>query len=142
MAMAMTAHQIRVNATPGQVFDALSTIDGLTAWYTPQIEGTVGKNQEAVFRFQGREPFRWRFTELTPGSLARWQCIEGPGSSPGTLVTFRLTGKDDGSTVVECDHDGWSESDPAYKTCNTLWGILIGHLKDYAESGTPAPAFP
>jgi hypothetical protein len=39
------------------------------------------------------------------------------------------------------DHDGFSESDDAAKTCNTLWGILMGHLKTYAEKGVPSLAF-
>jgi hypothetical protein len=79
----------------------------------------------STFRFTGRRPFRWRFAEITPASLARWECVEGPGDS----------------TVVECDHDGWPEGHDAYITCNTLWGILMGKLKEYAETSTPAPAF-
>lgn len=48
----------------------------------------------------------------------------------------------DGRTQVDLDHDGFGESDPALAMCNTLWGTLLGHLKDYAETATPSPAFP
>jgi hypothetical protein len=114
---------------------------GIKGWYTPNLEGKVGKGQDAVCRFSGREPFRWRFAKLSPDTRIRWECVEGPGAEAGTTVTFRLTDAADGSTVVECDHEGWSDSDKAFATCNTLWGILIGHLRDYAETAKPVPAF-
>lgn len=138
--MATISHKIQINVPGDRAFLALSTEEGLKGWYTPHIEGDVREGKEATFRFTGRRPFRWRFAEITPPSQARWECVEGPGAAAGTTVTFRLTQAGD-STVVECDHDGWPETHDAFTTCNTLWGILMGQLKQYAETSTPAPAF-
>jgi hypothetical protein len=101
----------------------------------------VAKGNEVTFRFAGREPFRWKITELSPTSGVRWDCIEGPGAAAGTTATFRLFDSADGRKIVECDHEDWSDSDDAFATCNTFWGILMGHLRDYVETGTPFPTF-
>lgn len=31
------------------------------------------------------------------------------------------------------------EGDGAFKRCNTRWGILPGHLKEYAGTSEPSP---
>jgi uncharacterized protein YndB with AHSA1/START domain len=139
--MAKISHKITVQAAPDRVFKALSTEEGLTGWYTPRLEGGVGEGRDAVFKFTGQDPFRWRFVELTPDSRVRWECVEGPGAASGTTVTFRLFDKGDGRTSVEFDHDGWPESHPSFITCNTFWGILMGHLKNYVETAKAIPAF-
>jgi uncharacterized protein YndB with AHSA1/START domain len=135
------SHKIRIKAPRENVFKALSTAQGLKGWYTPHLQGDIAEGREAVFSFTGREPFRWRFTEMSPQSQVRWECVEGPGAAGGTTVTFRVSNTDGGRTVVECEHEGWSDSDEAFTICNTLWGILMGHLMDYAETAKPDPAF-
>jgi uncharacterized protein YndB with AHSA1/START domain len=133
--MTAISHRITIHAPQDQVFRALSTVEGLKSWFTPKIEGKVGKNQEAVFSFADEQPFAWKFIEVEPNSLVRWKCTEGPGAATGTSVTFRVSSKGVNQTVVECDHEGWPEAHSAFKTCNTFWGILLGQLKKYAETG-------
>ena len=139
--MTKTSHEIRIQAPLDRVFRAVSTAEGLKGWYTPDLEGEVGADQEFVLRFASREPFRWKVAQLQPNSFARWECLEGPGAAPGTMVTFRVSDAGDGRTEVKCDHEGWPESHEALATCNTLWGILMHHLKNYAETEKPEPAF-
>ena len=139
--MSTISHRITVHGQPAQIFHALSTVEGLKSWYTPTVEGTTAKNGEAVFSFADEKPFHWKFIEVVPNSLVRWKCTEGPGAAAGTTVTFRLSSKGDNQTVVECDHEGWPEGHAALKACNTLWGVLLGHLKKYVETGQAEPAF-
>ena len=137
--MTKTPHRIRIKAQPDHVYKAIATVDGLKAWFTPDIEGEVAVGKTALFRHEGRDSFRWKFTELKAGSSARWECVEGPGAAAGTHVSFRLKG-DGQSTVVECDHESWPDGHGAFETCNTLWGILMGRLKSYSETGASQPA--
>jgi uncharacterized protein YndB with AHSA1/START domain len=139
--MTTLSHQIRISAPRDHVYEALSTRDGVAGWFTGDLEGAVSDGEEALFKFTGREPFRWRFAELSPGSRLRWECTQGPGNAAGTTATFSVSETNDGRTQVDLDHDGFGESDPALATCNTLWGILMGHLKTYAETTVPSPAF-
>jgi uncharacterized protein YndB with AHSA1/START domain len=138
--MSKTSHKITINATKSRVFDALSTKDGLKGWYTPQVEGEVGEGETVVLGFKDEVPFHWRFVEVASPTRIKWECVEGPGAAAGTRVDFRLSDRD-GHTTVECDHEGFSEADKALRSCNTLWGILMGRLRDYAETAKPAPAF-
>ena len=45
------------------------------------------------------------------------------------------------SFYVECDHEGWPDGHSAFKTYDTFWGILMGQLKKYEETGQAEPAF-
>jgi hypothetical protein len=89
----------------------------------------------------GKEPFRWKFVEIKP-NLVRGECLEGPGTASGTTVTFRLSDTGDGRTVVECDRSrGLAGEARAFHICNTFWGMLMDHLREYAETTKPAAAF-
>ena len=139
--MAKSSHRIRVHATPERVYQALTSKDGLKAWFTPHVDGDVQEGSEAKMFFSGKEPFRWKFSQFKPQTHVHWDCLEGPGAAAGTSVTYILRGENNGQTVIECDHDGWPENHEALATCNTLWGVLMDRLKAFAESGKPNPAF-
>ena len=137
--MAKSSHRIRVHASPDRVYHALSTRDGLMGWFTGQVDGAVVEGRDVRLHFKGKESFGWHLGQMKPDHV-HWSCTEGPGSAKGTTVTYLL--KSEGQdTVIECDHDGWPEGHEAFATCNTLWGVLIGRLKDYAETGKANPAF-
>ncbi len=139
--MATSAHKITIDAPKEEVFEALTTLDGLKGWYSPEVSGQGEKGGEVTFSFTEKEgPFKWNVTEAERGSLVRWKCIQGPGKAAGTTATFHLSGSGD-KTVVSLDHEGFQESDEKLKTCNTLWGALMHHLKQFVETEQPKPAF-
>ncbi len=135
--MPTVSHKITIRAPKDEVLAALTTADGLKKWFAPKLEGDVGRGRSMIFRFNDGTSFRWKITEAS-GSTVRWECVEGPGQAAGSTATFRLSDKGEGQTSVECDHEGWPEGHGALKTCNTLWGISMGHLKSYVESGDVA----
>jgi uncharacterized protein YndB with AHSA1/START domain len=138
--MAKTSHRINISAPKSRVFNALTTKNGLRGWYTPNIEGDVAQGETVVFKFSDEDPFHWHFVELESPTHVRWRCIQGPGNASGTEVIFRLSDHKDGRTTVECDHDGFEESDKALRACNTLWGILMDRLRKFSETDRPQPA--
>ena len=140
--MASTEHRITIDASKDQVFEAITTADGLKGWYSPDVAGKSDKGGEVTLSFTEKEgPFRWRVTEAERGSLVRWECLAGPGKSAGTVATFKLSSVGADRTIVNLDHKGFEESDEKLKTCNTLWGALMGHLKAFVETKQPKPAF-
>ncbi|BBZ27531.1 hypothetical protein MMAD_18260 [Mycolicibacterium madagascariense] len=138
--MSTISHAIRIRAPRDEVFEAIATTKGLQGWYAPRVTGELAVHEEIVAEAADGEVFRWKLLSQNPGTSAEWECVSGPGSSAGTRVMHRLSETDDGRTAVEVDHDGWSEEDDAIPTCNTLWGILIGRLRDYVESGSATHA--
>ena len=140
--MATNSHRIRIDAPSHDVLEALTTKEGLEGWYTPTVEGASGKGSEVVLHFSGKEgPFRWKICDGGSPSVVTWECLEGPGASAGTAVTFRLAESNDRGTTLELDHDGLDEGDEKNKVCNTMWGALMLHLKKYVETKRPEPAF-
>jgi uncharacterized protein YndB with AHSA1/START domain len=138
--MATITHAIRIRAPRAQVYQALTTPYGLKGWNTPDLEGDVAQGQEFTLRFNDGQSFRWKASKLINGSAASWECISGPGAAAGSTVTYELSDTSDGRTAVQLDHAGWPDGHQALATCNTLWGILLGRLKKYAETSQPQDA--
>ena len=139
--MTSHSHQITVVATKQRVYDAITTERGLRGWYTPSVRGSAGHGELLQLDFTSKAgPFHWKVNEVDSGSVVQWECLEGPGDSPGTIATFRLA-EVEGETIVELDHDGIDDADPKRKTCNSMWGALMLHLKRFVETGKVDPAF-
>ncbi len=139
--MAKISHGIRIKASKDKVFAALATTAGLKGWYTPDVEGEVAQGRSITMKFASSEPFSWEIAKLTHPAEVKWTCTAGPDKAAGTLVTFLVSETGDGRTEVLCDHEGFEATHKAYVTCNTLWGILMGRLKTFVETGKPEPAF-
>ncbi len=135
--MTTIEHEIKIKASPDKVIQALSTLDEIKAWHTATIEGRPG----GVLLFKGRDKpdFEWRVT-VDDTTNVTWECIDGPGDSIGTKAIYDIYKTDDGRTLVEFKHTSWPSREGNFVKCNTLWGILLHHLKNYVETGKQAPA--
>jgi len=139
--MAEIAHEIKINAPRTDVFAALSTRVGMQGWHTTDVsgDGSVGSVWHLGF---GEGPtFEWEVTASEPDVRVHWLCLDGPGDSAGTTVEYRLSDTDDGRTLVEQLHAGWPHEEGAFRKCNTLWGVLLTHLQNYAETAVSHPAY-
>jgi len=134
-------HEIKITAPPEKVYEALATHEGVTSWQTPAAVGTGAVGSEWVFPYTGRPEFVWEITASEPGQRVQWRCTEGPGDSVGTTVTFTLSTLNDGRTLLELTHGGWPGTHGNFTKCNTLWGVLLHHIQQYVETGSPATAF-
>ncbi|MDT5335356.1 MAG: hypothetical protein QOD90_861 [Mycobacterium sp.] len=134
-------HEINVAATPEKVFAALTTQDGVKGWHALNAEGTGEVGSEWVFPFADHPEFGWAVTASDATSKVVWRCTRGPGDSVGTTATFTVTATSDGRTLVELTHAGWPGTHGNFRKCNTTWGVLLHHLRDYVETGDAAPAF-
>ncbi|HEY6845056.1 MAG TPA: SRPBCC domain-containing protein [Terracidiphilus sp.] len=139
--MTSHSHRITVEALKQRVYEAITTEHGLRGWYTPSVHGSASHGEHLQLHFKSKAgPFHWKINEIAPGSVVQWECLEGPGASRGTMATFHLS-ESDGRTIVELDHEGIDEEDAKRKTCNSMWGTLMLHLKRFVETRTADPAF-
>lgn len=134
-------HEIKIDASPEKVFDALTTPDGVKAWHNPGAEGSGEVGSTWVFGFADHPEFAWDVVYSDAPSQVVWRCVRGPGDSVGTTATFTLSPTEDGRTLLEHVHAGWPGTHGNYRKCNTTWGVLLHHLRDFAETGDAAPAF-
>lgn len=133
-------HEIKIDATPERVFAALSTLDGVTGWHTPTATGTGAVGSEWVFSFADHPEFGWEVTESEAPSRVVWRCTRGPGDSVGTTATFTVAPVGT-RTVLELQHAGWPGTHGNFRKCNTTWGVLLHHLRDFVETGDAVTAF-
>lgn len=134
-------HELKVAATPDQVYTALTTLAGIRSWHTPGAEGSGDVGSTWVFAFADHPEFAWEVVTSDAPELVVWRCVRGPGDSVGTTATFTLSDIGDGRTLLEHVHAGWPGTHGNFRKCNTTWGVLLHHLRDYVETGAAAPAF-
>ncbi len=132
-------HEIRIRAEQPVVLEALTTIDGLQGWHTASVTGSTAVGADIEMAMPNSVRFVWRVLQSDNDGV-QWQCLSGPGTSPGTSVRYELSLTDDGRTLVRMVHEGWSGDSENFDKCNTLWGALLFHLKSYCETGSAKPA--
>ncbi len=141
VAMAEIRHEIKIKASQDVVFDALTTVHGLTGWHSSEVSGNPSLGGVVVFNSSSAAAFEWEVTKADKLKAVEWRCVKGPGNSVGTAARFYLSEASDGRTQVELFHSGWPDEHGNFRKCNTLWGILLHHLRKYAETGKEDPAF-
>lgn len=132
-------HRIGVkDSSPDKVFDALTTLDGLSAWWTSDTTGSVELDGVIAFRF-GPGGFDLRVVELEPGERVLWEVVDGPEEWVGTTVRWDI--RQDGEwTIVLFAHQGWAAPVEFMYHCSTKWATFLMSLKSLLETGTGAPA--
>jgi len=137
--MADIGHQITIDAKPESVFDAVTTREGLTSWWTADADAEPREGAEAVFRFAGgKVQFRMRIDALDAPRRVAWTCLGDVDEWAGTTLLFEVEPMDEGTTL-RFTHAGWRSVEGAYRVCNTDWGRLMYYLKDYAEGHRTGP---
>jgi uncharacterized protein YndB with AHSA1/START domain len=140
MAQSIDIHQrigVESASTEG-VYAALTTIEGLSAWWTTDTAGDAGLGGKIAFRFIPGG-FDMEVIELVPGELVRWRVVDGPPEWIDTTVEFRLS-RTDGFTIVNFTHAGWAEPVEFMAHCTTKWAIYLMSLKQLVETGTGSPS--
>ncbi|WP_103339393.1 SRPBCC family protein [Amycolatopsis sp. CA-126428] len=132
-------HRIGVHdATPDQVYEALTTLDGLAGWWTEKTVGDTEPGGVIAFRFIPGG-FDMKVLELEPGRLVRWEVVDGPPEWIGTTIRWELERRND-YTIVLFKHEGWREAGEFMHHCSTKWAIYLMSLKQLVETGEGAPS--
>ncbi len=128
-------HRVGIKSTPKKVFEALTTIKGLSHWW---IVGTKGKaKQGGTIHFGFAD---MKVVESKPNKLVKWKCVKGPKDWVGTELTFQLKATRD-QTFVLFTHANWKKAGEFMGHCSTKWATFLLSLRDLLErdEGRPAP---
>ena len=132
-------HKVGIkSSSTNDVYKALTTNEGLSAWWT---DGTQGENKEGgviQFRFGTRGGFDMKVLELQPDRHVEWKVIDGPQEWIGTKIIFELRQEGDW-TLLFFKHEGWKEPIEFMYHCSTKWGVFLLSLKWLIETGKGAP---
>ena len=126
--MADILHRVGIKASLDETYKALTTREGLAAWWTnnTQGEGNVGGVIQFRFSADGSElgGFDMKVLELDAGKRVLWQVVDGPKEWIGTKVSFELK-RDADFTIVLFKHQGWKEPVEFMHHCSTKWGVFL-----------------
>jgi uncharacterized protein YndB with AHSA1/START domain len=132
-------HRVGIKSSSlNDVYKALTTRKGLSAWWTNNTQGETQVGGVLQFRF-GAGGFDMKVLELDPAKRVLWQVVDGPKEWIGTKVSWELKQEGD-YTVVLFKHQGWKEPVEFMHHCSTKWGTFLMSLKSLLEAGKGAPA--
>ena len=131
-------HRVAVKGSPKDTYRALSTLEGLAAWWTPETRGESRVGGTIHFQFGDLGYFDMKVLELEPGKRVLWQVVEGPAEWIGTKVSFELT-QEGAFTIVRFKHAGWKEPVDFMHHCSTKWAVYLLSMKSLVETGAGAP---
>lgn len=129
-------HSIHLDAPASDVFDALHTSDGLSAWWTRAV-GRASPGETLDFHF-GDHTTRMEVLRAQPSAEVAWRCTEGDPHWVGTEFRFELS-EEQGKTHVRFSHRDWREAGDFFAHCTTKWGVFLVSLKQYVETGRGTP---
>jgi hypothetical protein len=131
-------HKVGVKSSSvNDVYKALTTLPGLSAWWTTNTQGESKVRGVLQFRF-GAGGFDMKVLELHPAERVLWQVVDGPEEWIGTKVSFDLKQEGDW-TIVLFKHQGWKEPVEFMHHCSTKWAVFLLSLKSLLETRKGAP---
>ncbi len=152
-------HELIIAASAEEVYSALTSQEGLSAWWTPDTLAKTEVGSIARFGFGATYFKEMKITELKPSALVKWTCIAGADEWIGTTLSFKLEAGDkkmllsshpetgdqmqqqnsNNVTLLMLQHDNWKGYTSMYAECSYTWGQFLRSLKLFCEKGTGRP---
>ncbi len=133
---------IRVNAPADAVFDAVTTTEGLAAWWNP-VTGSGLNDGELRFPMVAEQPpLLVRVSEATRPTAVRWTVVECTFMEDwvGTEPTFTIRPVDADSCELTFEHRGLNDNLECKDMCSRSWDHFVGtSLRELVEGGPGAP---
>ena len=131
--MAAIKHLLHIDAPKEKVYEALTTIHGLSNWWTKQTKGEDTLNGIIEFRFDDLGFNKMKVIEMKPGESVSWECVDGPPDWIGTHVNFYLA-ENENKTRVKFEHSGWKEANDFYAACSFSWSRYLESLRQFCPT--------
>ena len=125
-------HIYHIAAPQEKVLEALCTIEGLSNWWTVQVEGDTKIDGIVRFKFGEFQGPGMKVIDQTSSSLT-WECVEHDDWM-GHVLRFELD-QNDGKTRVRFTHSGWEHQNDFYALCNFTWARYLQSLRQLCQTG-------
>ena len=137
-------HRVGIKASLQECYEALSTIEGISGWWTEQTSGTSQIGKTIVVQFfspEGKElgSMNMKVKALEPEKKVHWTITAGPEEWINTDVIFDLHQEED-YTIILFGHRNWREEVEFTAHCSMKWGIFMLSLKEFVETGKGRPS--
>lgn len=157
--MATIHHELFIAASAERIYAALTSPEGLSAWWTPGVT-TTPQNSTVRFPFGDAYYKEMAVTESIISERLQWRCVAGASEWIGTTLSFELksgtvtslkkhfpeldgqfnqTESRTAGTVIIFQHGDWKNTTPMFAECSYTWALFLRSLKLYCETGTGQP---
>jgi uncharacterized protein YndB with AHSA1/START domain len=130
-------HDFIVKAPAQKVFQAISTPQGLDAWWTKRSSGEPRLGAEYELGFGPGYDWRAVVSRCVPGAEFELEMTQAHEDWQGTRVALDLEQKE-GFTQVRFLHSGWPANEHYRASCY-CWAMYLRILKRYVEYGETVP---
>jgi hypothetical protein len=131
-------HKVGIKSSSlDDAYNALTTREGLSGWWTTDTQGESEIGDTLRFRF-GAGGFDMKVLALDPATRVLWQVVDGPQEWIGTTISWDLRQEGDW-TLIFMKHQGWKEPVEFMHHCSTKWGVFLISLKSLLETGKGGP---
>jgi uncharacterized protein YndB with AHSA1/START domain len=132
--MADIRHRVGIAAPQARLYEALTTKEGLSSWWT-RVEGDTQLGGTLRFFFGDPNPAAvMEIVVADPPQRVEWRCVGGADEWVGTTLTFDLK-SEEGETVLLFTHADWREPVEFMHHCSTKWAYFLLGLKTWLEGG-------
>lgn len=134
--MADVLHQVAIQATPAQLYAALTKENGLKNWWSEH--STVEGSLTSVSFYNNMVTFKLRVAEQEPNSKVVWAVEGGPPDWANTTITWTI-GEHEGQTMLHLAHRGFASTEGNFAGINYTWGWYLTSIKFLLEKGKGMP---
>tara|TARA_R110002050_G_C8962575_1_gene514668 strand:- start:16284 stop:16655 length:372 start_codon:yes stop_codon:yes gene_type:complete len=120
------------------VYQTLTTIEGLSSWWTTDTIGSTHLGDSLYFTFGEFATFEMQVALLNPNQLVSWKFLGGNPDWDGTYLTFILS-ENEGKTKLEFVHEEFQDDYDHIGNINFSWGQYLNSLRLYCETGKGSP---
>jgi uncharacterized protein YndB with AHSA1/START domain len=131
-------HDFPIKVPVERVYEAVSTPQGLDAWWTKRAAGQPKQGAEYELWFGPNYDWRARVTKSIPPSEFELEITKADADWSGTRVGFRLSGRA-GRTQVQFYHTGWPTPNEHWRISCYCWAMYLRVLRRYLEHGEQVP---
>lgn len=134
-------HATTTDAPAEAVIRAVTTQEGLRAFWTDQSYAKGEAGSESIFEFgpNAETQFKMRVDAIEPSEVS-WTCRGGPPEWVGSVVRWSTAAVPDGQTLIRFEQTGLPDDYDA-APISFVWAMVLARLAEYAATGRPNPFF-
>ncbi len=131
-------HDLIIKATAHQIYKALSTKEGMEAWWPKLASDNYNLGNEVQFYFS--EEYNWKAEVVAckPNHHIHFKMTEADEDWTNTLLKFEIFEKEVGC-ILQLSHLNWLENNHHFRRTNYCWAFYLKMIKDYAEQQIIVP---
>lgn len=135
-------HFVHIEAPAATVYQALTTQEGLSGWWSTNVTVEPGVGGVIDFRFLDDFNPDMKVTALEEDAHVAWTCIGGHDNWQDNIFSFDLRASGETTDLMFVQVYAQELSDETYGTYNFNWGHYLSSLKQLCETGTGVPYTP